>query len=468
MRNNIIDNSTGAATTAPESTTALRIAGSGTVGQELAPELAKAFLRKGGATDVSESEPSPVSIGGEEGNVITVHGLRKDDKTPTKIEITIVNSDYAFKALAKGDTDIGMASRQVGTSELGGWGSLHDENFENVIAQDAIAVIVNKENPVRSINADLLRGIFEKCSINNWSQVDPNLNAPINAWAYNEGSGTVETFQNEIIPGRALCGGVKKAETDNGWTVSNAVSGDVNSIGIVGLPFVGDNIALKLPSRHGGGLVGPEPENVYSDAYPIIRNLYLYMATRPDTNALAKDFVKFSSSSEGRNLAIRARFLDPLSPESSAEPVRNGECSDTHPELCTFELEPLENCTDKLEYCKFTNDAQKVKFSVNFRSGSADIDTISQERLNELCTVLRSNAYQSYQVLLAGFADSPGDSTYNLTLSDERAVAVQAALQEQRVAPARILEPKGFGEEFAFINPDSPENRRVEIWLRPG
>lgn len=79
------------------------------------------------------------------------------------IEIQENGSSAGVKAAIEGGADIGMASRELKDSELA-------EVKGEVIAQDGIAVIVNKENPVSNLTIDEVRQIFVG-EIANWNEV---------------------------------------------------------------------------------------------------------------------------------------------------------------------------------------------------------------------------------------------------------------------------------------------------------
>ena len=82
----------------------------------------------------------------------------------------------------------------------------------------------------------------------------------------------------------------------------------------------------------------------------------------------------------------------------------------------------------------------------------------------KLATFLKE--YATRRIMVEGFTDSTGDETYNLGLSERRALSVRQALLDRGVEYARI-EFKGYGEDFPVATNDTPAgrqmNRRVEI-----
>ena len=75
-------------------------------------------------------------------------------KVNTKVEVEVQQSDSStgVKSAQDGTCDIGMASRELSSDETGVSGV--------VIAQDAIAVIVNKDNEVDDLTVEQIRSIY--------------------------------------------------------------------------------------------------------------------------------------------------------------------------------------------------------------------------------------------------------------------------------------------------------------------
>jgi outer membrane protein OmpA-like peptidoglycan-associated protein len=84
----------------------------------------------------------------------------------------------------------------------------------------------------------------------------------------------------------------------------------------------------------------------------------------------------------------------------------------------------------------------------------------------KLATLLQNNPQRN--VLVEGFADSTGAADHNQALSERRAGAVQAALQQMGIASDRVA-MRGYGESFPVVANDTELNRqlnrRVEIVL---
>jgi hypothetical protein len=88
----------------PPPGTVLRLLGSGTIGEELVPDLAEAFLRARGATDVRRESAD---------RMVTVVGMLPGQSVRTRFEITPAGATTAFSGLRDPTVDIGMASRRI-------------------------------------------------------------------------------------------------------------------------------------------------------------------------------------------------------------------------------------------------------------------------------------------------------------------------------------------------------------------
>jgi outer membrane protein OmpA-like peptidoglycan-associated protein len=102
--------------------------------------------------------------------------------------------------------------------------------------------------------------------------------------------------------------------------------------------------------------------------------------------------------------------------------------------------------------------------AVNFETSSATLTAESREQLEQLGSVL--GAYPAVRIRVEGYTDSSGDPAANLTLSQDRAAAVKAALVGEGIADGRI-EATGFGQERPVASNATEEgraqNRRVEV-----
>lgn len=164
-----------------------------------------------------------------------------------------------------------------------------------MIGKDALAVIVNLQNPVKGLSSAQLKGIFTG-KIKNWSEVGgPDLG--IKPLIVRKGSATRSVFQMVILGGSEY-EGHKVIKPD--IRIISTVSSDKAAIGHISFAFVKDNQSVRP-------LVvdGQEP-NVNNPAYAISRPLFLVTNGAPKGDV--KDFIDWSLSSNGQNV-IKERFV---------------------------------------------------------------------------------------------------------------------------------------------------------------
>src|SRR5215472_3823437 len=174
----------------PSGNVILRIHGSNTIGAQLAPALAEAFLRQRGATSISATNTGP--------DAFVVRGTI--DK-PQAIEIAAHGSATAFTDLRANNCDVGAASRKIEAGEMSNLSSLGDMTSpaaEHVLGLDGIAVIVNAGNPLRALSKDEIRRVFSG-EISDWEQVNRPGPGSIRVLARDDKSGTWDTFKNLVL-----------------------------------------------------------------------------------------------------------------------------------------------------------------------------------------------------------------------------------------------------------------------------
>ena len=87
-----------------------------------------------------------------------------------EISVTGGGSGTGIAALINGTVDIANASRQIKPEEIQQAKDNGVKPVEFVVARDAIAVIVNQNNPVNQLTINQLSDIYSG-KINNWSEV---------------------------------------------------------------------------------------------------------------------------------------------------------------------------------------------------------------------------------------------------------------------------------------------------------
>ena len=108
-----------------------------------------------------------------------------------------------------------------------------------------------------------------------------------------------------------------------------------------------------------------------------------------------------------------------------------------------------------------------LDLSVEFASGSSALAPSAEHVLNRLGQALTNPRLNASRFRIEGHTDTVGDEASNQTLSEQRAQAVAAYLEQKFGIEAARLETVGVGEkDLAVETPDEtaePRNRRVYI-----
>ncbi len=200
------------------------------------------------------------------------------------ISVTGGGSGTGIAALINGTTDIANASRQIKPEELAEAKANGVAPVEFVVARDAIAIIVNPENPVDRLTIDQLADIYSG-KLSNWSQVGGE-DRPIVRLSRETNSGThVYFLENVLRKGDKNDKTLFSPETlllPSSEGISAEIRQNPNAIGYDGLGYVTSDLKVVAVARSAAGpFVLPSAATVNAKAYPISRDLYMYCNGQP-------------------------------------------------------------------------------------------------------------------------------------------------------------------------------------------
>jgi phosphate transport system substrate-binding protein len=202
-----------------------------------------------------------------------------------------------FEKFCAGETDANNASEAIDPETQRACQQDGVEYEELQIANDALTVVVNPNNPVNCMTVEQLKSIWEpKSKLTSWSEVEglePPFDAELALYGPGSDSGTFSFF-TEAINGEedAQRTDYNDVGEDDNATVTG-VSGAEGGLGYFGYSFFQENQdAVKALEIDGGqGCVAPSPETVQDATYkPLGRPLFIY----PSAEALARpEFAAF-------------------------------------------------------------------------------------------------------------------------------------------------------------------------------
>ncbi|MEW6717975.1 MAG: PstS family phosphate ABC transporter substrate-binding protein [Chloroflexota bacterium] len=201
-----------------------------------------------------------------------------------RISVTGGGSGTGIAAMINGTVDIANASRAMKSEEIEAAQANGISPVEFIVAQDAIAVVVNPANPVDRLTLQQISDIYTGI-ITNWSQVGGE-DRPIVLLSRESNSGTYIYFlENVIRMGDEESDLLFSSDTllmPSSEGISNEVRQNPNAIGYDGLGYVTpDQKMLAIGLDANGPYVFPSVETVNDGSYPISRPLYMYTAGEP-------------------------------------------------------------------------------------------------------------------------------------------------------------------------------------------
>jgi phosphate transport system substrate-binding protein len=227
-----------------------------------------------------------------------------------QISVSGGGSGVGISALISGTVDIANASRKIKDEEVQAAEANGTQPVEHVIARDAIAVIVNPNNPVSQLTLEQISAIY-RGEITNWSQVGGE-DRPIVKLSRETNSGTHVYFLESVIRlGQSDNEDIFSADTlllPSSEGIIAEVSENPNAIGYDGLGYVTDGVkVLAIGTQIDGPYVMPSIDTVNSNEYPISRDLYMYTTQSP--SQIIQDYLDWIVSDEAQEIVSQLGFV---------------------------------------------------------------------------------------------------------------------------------------------------------------
>jgi phosphate transport system substrate-binding protein len=294
----------------PKPEVALRLEGSTTVGDALAPAMLEAFALQEGAKDVKREEKTIEDGSGGKATEFQIQADMPGKFRPQIFQVLANGSGNAFKALKGKTADIGMASRRVTDQEakdlLPDVGEMKSPACEIVLGLDGIAIVVNRASPVAVLTRKQIAAIFGG-QVGDWGDAGGRPGA-IHLYGRNSESGTFDTFVSLVFGGnkKGFASGLQVKE--NGEAIAEAVASDPNGIGYVGLPQIGAAKAVAVSDGGATAALLPTPFTVATEDYILSRRLYLYLPQSP--SPMARRFAAFAQGPDGQAVVKKIHFVE--------------------------------------------------------------------------------------------------------------------------------------------------------------
>jgi serine/threonine protein kinase len=358
-------------------------------------------------------------------------------------------SSTAIDALLRGTADLAIVSRAATQDERARANSLgltlSGRSAENLVAVDAVAVIVNPENPIRDVTLRDIRRLFDG-EISDWSYFGGKRRA-VSLLVRPDDLGIEETFR-----AGALGTGTRYADSAEvvraAKDVTERVRRERDALSIVSLEAVGSNKALRIATTDGERPVAPSSMTVRSRAYPIVRPIFLYARTGagvdPALTNLSSAFVDYVLG-DGQNDARRVEAVP-----SSLELIEDRDASERVSQACGIPPEPR----------------RKYNSDYRFRNGALVVDDLAVHDLDRMAENLCAPSSPPPTIDLAAVLERGARAPRAALGARERASAVRTEL----LARCPTLQVR-----CVTVAPDAPgastraqderDVGRVEVWI---
>lgn len=235
-----------------------------------------------------------------------------------KIQIEGKGSGTAPPALIAGTSQFGPMSRPMRTTEIDQFEAKYGYKPTQIrTSYDALAVYVNKDNPLEKLTLAQVDAVFSKTrrrggkGAATWGSLGLTgdwASRPISVYGRNSASGTYGFFKEHVLQNGDYKDEVK--EQPGSASVVQGVTEDRFGVGYSGIGYKTSGVkALQLAEKD--QFFDGAYANVTSGKYPLSRFLLIYVNKAPGKplDPLVKEYVKLILSKEGQEVVVKDGYL---------------------------------------------------------------------------------------------------------------------------------------------------------------
>ena len=219
-----------------------------------------------------------------------------------KVTVGTSGTGGGFEKFCAGETQINDASREIEPDETK---ACADQNITTApiqVANDAITVAVNNDNPVTCMTVAQLNQVWDKGStVDSWSQIDgldPPFDEDLALFGPGTTSGTFDFFTDAINGEEDVSRtDYNNVGEDDNQTV-RGVEGAPGGMGYFGFSYFKENEgslkALEVQNPDTGECVAPSAETVQDGSYaPLSRPLFIYPSSDAVSDPAVQAFTQY-------------------------------------------------------------------------------------------------------------------------------------------------------------------------------
>jgi phosphate transport system substrate-binding protein len=228
------------------------------------------------------------------------------------LQVTASPISIGPAALLEGRADLVPMSRPLTPEEIQAFTTKYGyPPTEIKVAADALAIYVEKGNPVTGLTLEQLEGIFSQTyhqgvsPIETWGQAGLTAewaDRRITLYGYGPEDGAYQIFQQQ-----ALNGGVFRLSLrveGGGSSIVQGVAADLGAIGFASVFYVCKRVRVVPLAGADGQFYAPTEENIRSQKYPLIRFLSICVNKPPHQplSGPAAEYLRFLLSRDGQQI----------------------------------------------------------------------------------------------------------------------------------------------------------------------
>jgi phosphate transport system substrate-binding protein len=254
-------------------------------------------------------------------NLMTLWGEAFKKHHPgVRIQVEGKGSSTAPPALIEGVSQFGPMSRAMKSAEKDAF--IKKFGYEPMPVRtslDALAVFVNKDNPITGLTMEQVDAVFSKArklgydeDISTWGQLGLGgtwAQGRVSLYGRNSASGTYGYFKSVALGKGDYKDTVKEQPGSAG--VVNSISNDMLGIGYSGIGYLTSSVRAVPLSVDGEEYFDATMKNVVSGDYPLGRYLYVYINKNPKKalDPVQAEFLRFVFSKEGQEIVLKSGYL---------------------------------------------------------------------------------------------------------------------------------------------------------------
>jgi phosphate transport system substrate-binding protein len=238
-----------------------------------------------------------------------------------KVQVEGKGSSTAPPALIAGTAQFGPMSRAMRATEIDQFESKYGFKPTQLrTSYDALAVYVNKDNPLEKLTLAQVDAVFSKTrrrgfgkNVTTWGQLGLTgdwANRPISLYGRNSASGTYGFFKEHALGNGDYKDTVK--EQPGSASVVQGVTEDRYGVGYSGIGYKTSGVkVVPLAEKEGGAFSDGNYNDVKTDKYPLHRFLFIYINRAPGKplDPVVKEFCKLIFSKEGQEVVVKDGYL---------------------------------------------------------------------------------------------------------------------------------------------------------------